>query len=80
MQRIVGHFDLGVGAGYLAEVARSPVLTRYSKAPEYAYTSDVRARVLRDSQKNNREEIRKGLAWLERLAQADPAAAKIVGV
>jgi hypothetical protein len=80
MHHIVDHFGLEPGARYLAQVARNPVLARYSKAPEYAYTSDVRARVLRDSRQNNGEQIRKGLAWLERLARADPATAEILNL
>ena len=47
------------------------MLARYSKAPEFAYTPDVRAELLRDSRRRNGDEIRKGLAWLERLARSD---------
>jgi predicted nucleic acid-binding protein len=75
MGRVLGHFGLPQDARYLASVARSPTLTRYSKAPEYAYTPDVRAEVLRDSRRDNREEIGKGLQWLDRLARSDAAVA-----
>ena len=78
MARILGHFGLDRDARYLAAVGRSPVLTRYSKAPEYAYTPNVRAEVLRDSRRDNREEIRKGMDWLERLARSDAGVAEIV--
>ena len=78
MSRILGHFELPHDARYLAEVGRSPVLARYSKAPEYGYTPDVRAEILRDSRRDNRDEIRKGLEWLERLARTDAAIAEIV--
>ena len=78
MARILAHFDLPEDRRYLSEVARSPVLTRYSKAPEYAYTPEVRVEVLRESRRQNREEIRKGMDWLERLARSDSAAAEIV--
>jgi len=77
MARIVGHFGLPADARYLAAVGRSPVLTRYSKAPEYAYTPEVRAEILREARRNHRDEIRKGTAWLERLAQANPAVATV---
>jgi hypothetical protein len=59
-------------------VGRSPVLTRYSKAPEYGYTPNVRAEGLRDSRRHNREEIRKGMEWLERQARSDNAVAEVV--
>jgi hypothetical protein len=78
MGRILGHLDLPHDAAQLAELGRSPALTRYSKAPEYAYTPEVRAEVLRESRRNNRQEIRKGLDWLERLARAEPIVAEIV--
>jgi hypothetical protein len=69
---------LSGNARYLAEVDRSPVLTRYSKAPEHAYTPNVRAEVLRDSRRRNREEISKGLAWLAGQARSDRTVAEIV--
>ena len=78
MGRILSHFGLPHDARYLSEVGRSPVLTRYSKAPEYAYTPNVRGEVLRDSRSNNSEEIRKGMVWLERCAKSDDAVADIV--
>jgi hypothetical protein len=78
MSRILGHFGLDRDARYLAAVDRSPVLTRYSKAPEYGYTPNVRAEVLRDSRRDHRDEIRTGLDWLERQARTDPGVAEIV--
>jgi hypothetical protein len=78
MGRILMHFELPVDVRFLSEVARSPVLARYSKAPEYAYTPDVRAELLRDSRRINSEEIRKGMGWLERLARSDDAVAEIL--
>lgn len=76
--RILGHFGLPADARHVEELARSPVLTRYSKAPEFAYTPDVRADLLRDSRRRNSDQIRQGLAWLERLAASDAGAAEIV--
>lgn len=78
MERILRHLQLPADARYLAEVGTSPVLTRYSKAPEHAYTPSLRAEVLRDSRRDNSAEIRKGMSWLERQAQADAAVAAIV--
>lgn len=78
MAGILGHFGLSDNARYLSEIARSPVLTRYSKAPEYSYTPNLRAQVLGDSRRDNREEIRRGMDWLERHARLDPAVADVV--
>ena len=78
MSSVLGHFGLPADSGYLAHVGRSPVLTRYSKAPEYGYTPEVREEVLRDSRQRNRAEISRGMDWLERLAGADAAAAEVM--
>ena len=78
MERILAHFALPRDARYLSEVVRSPALTRYSKAPEYAYSPAIRAEILSESRRHNREEIRKGLAWLERRMQSDKVLAELV--
>ncbi len=78
MRQILGHLDLSRDTRYLAEVGGSPVLARYSKAPEYGYSPNVRAEILRDSRRDNRDQIRKGLDWLDRLARAETAVAAIV--
>jgi len=78
MERVLQHFGLPANPGYLQEVARNPVLSRYSKAPEHAYTPDIRAQVLDESRQRNREEIRKGMDWLERLGKADAGVAALL--
>lgn len=78
LHRIAVHFGLPVDAAFAERLASSAALTRYSKAPEHAYTPGIRAQVLADSRARNREEIRRGLAWLETTARAHPAAAAIV--
>jgi hypothetical protein len=77
MARVLDHLGLAHDARALSALERSPVLTRYSKAPEYAYTPDTRAEILRDSRRDNREEIRKGMAWLEARVRADAGLARI---
>ena len=77
MARILGHFGLDGGQSGRA-LAASAVLTRYSKAPEYAYTPSVRSEVLREARERHRAEIGSGLAWLERLARAEGAVAEIL--
>jgi len=78
MGRILSHFDLPQDPRQIAGLAQSPVLARYAKAPEYAYTPADRTEILNRSRHANRDEIRKGMAWLERIAQSDPAAAGIM--
>lgn len=78
MERILGHLDLPQDSRYLSEVAHSPVLTRYSKAAEHAYSPQVRAEILNESRVRNREEIRRGMSWLEALAKSDPVVSEIL--
>ena len=70
MGRILDHFALPHDAAQRSGLSRSPVLARYSKAPEHAYTPELRTRVLNESRRQNREEIRKGIEWLDRVAQS----------
>lgn len=59
------------GAAEPAAVERlvqSGFLSRYSKAPTYAYGPQVREEVLRAAEAEAGEEILKGLAWLDRAA------------
>lgn len=79
VRKVLRHFELPEDERYLGAIARSAVLTRYSKAPEHAYTPALRAEVLRDSRLRNRDEIHKGLKWLERMARSEDAVAQVLG-
>ena len=76
--RIAAHFGLPVDEAHFSRIAASGAMTRYSKAPEYEYSPSLRMRILDESRRIHADEIRKGMAWLERLARADAAAAEIV--
>ena len=76
--RILSHLGLAHSTQFLDGVAQSPALTRYAKAPEHAYSPQLRAQILRQSRVQNGEEIRKGLAWLEKIASANAAAGTVV--
>ena len=76
MQRILVHFNLPAGAAELAQLAASPVLARYSKAPEHDYGPAVRARILADARRVHRDEIERGMRWLERLAGSERVVAR----
>jgi hypothetical protein len=76
--RVLDHFELPHDVAQLSELSHSSVLARYSKAPEHAYTPEFRTQVLQDSRRQNRDEIRKGIQWLERQARSDNAIAEIV--
>jgi hypothetical protein len=73
LERILGHFGLPPEARYLAGIGASPILRHYSKAPDQPYSADDRELQLRESRRDNAQEIRRGMAWLERLAKSDPS-------
>ena len=78
MARIVRHLGVAHDAAYLAGIGQSPVLSRYAKGPEHAYSPQLRAQVLAQSRAQNGEEIRAGLTWLDGIAAANPSVARIV--
>lgn len=78
MARIATHFGLTADDRYLSTVARSPALTRYAKAPEHAYTPELRQQILSEAQRMHSAEIRKGLAWLDGVARANTSAAAVM--
>ena len=43
-------------------------MRRYSKAPEHGYDAALRRDVLNEARAMHGEEIRRGLAWLDRAA------------
>jgi hypothetical protein len=75
---VAGHFGLAVDAATLARAAASPVLGRYSKAPQLPFPAGERAARLAESRRSNRDEIARGLAWLDRLGAEDAAIAALL--
>jgi hypothetical protein len=71
LARVLAHFGLPAGPDDLARVAGSQVLQRYSKAPEQPFTPGEREARLARSRLENREEIARGMAWLDRMARLD---------
>ena len=52
-----------------------PLMTRYAKGPEHAYTPALRRDVQQQARREHAAELAAGLAWLDRAAKAYPAAA-----
>lgn len=76
--RVVAHFGLEPQPGFLEGIASNPVLQRYSKAPDVPFGPAERAAQLGDSRRDNRDEIARGLAWLERLARTETCVADLL--
>lgn len=59
----------------LNDIINSPIMTRYSKAPEHDYSADLRRQLLAETLELRAADIRKALAWLEDAAAHHPAIA-----
>jgi hypothetical protein len=78
VRRVATHFRLPTEGRWLAEVERSPVLTRYSKSPDLEYSPQLRRELLRESRQNNAAQIAAGMRWLDTLARSQPAVAAVL--
>lgn len=76
--RVLAHFRVPHDEAFLSALPGSPVLGRYSKAPELPFPPGERAAQLAQSRREHAAEIRGGLAWLERLAREDAAIAALL--
>jgi hypothetical protein len=65
---VLQHFGIDASLSDVHAILRGPHLQRYSKAPEHAYDAALRRDVLNEARALHGEEIRRGLAWLERAA------------
>jgi len=76
--RVVQHLGVPHDPQFASRMPQSPTLTRYAKAPEHAYTPQLRAQILADARTRHRDEISKGMSWLQRVAATHPAAAEVI--
>jgi len=74
---VLAHFSLPRDEAFLAAVGGLAVLRRYSKAPEQPYPPGERGERLAAARSECRDEIARGLAWIERLARADAGIAAL---
>lgn len=78
MTAVLAHLEIAAPPGFAQAIVRSPVLTRYSKAPQqFEYSPAFRAKLLAQTRREQAAEIRRGLAWLEAMARRDPRVAAL---
>jgi hypothetical protein len=78
VRRVAEHFHLPLEPRWLDGIARSPVLTRYSKSPDFDYSPQLRRDLLRESRQSNAAQIAAGLRWLDTLAGSHAAVAELL--
>lgn len=76
---VFAHFDRAVTHDAVERLVAGPIMTRYSKGPEHAYSPALRREVLDDARARHAAEIAKGLAWLEQAARSEPVVARALG-
>jgi hypothetical protein len=77
VERVLRHFGLPADTASISRISASPALGRYSKAPEQAFDAADRAALLAESRRQNRDEIARGMAWLEKMAHVDAEMAAV---
>jgi hypothetical protein len=79
LRPVLAHFGLASDHDTVDRIARSPALSRYSKAPEHPYGPELRAAILAQARRDHGEELARGMRWLERIARTESAAAAVLG-
>jgi hypothetical protein len=75
---VAGHFGLGADEASLRAIAEGPLMGRYSKAPEFEYSADLRREILKESRWTHGRAIRDALGWLRMIAERYPAVADAI--
>lgn len=79
LTEVLRHIDFTATGETVSKLARSTILTRYSKAPEqFEYSPDFRRALLDQARRDHGQEIRKGLALLDGLGRRHPPAAEVL--
>ena len=79
MTKVLAHFGIAEPPAFAQSIVRSPVLTRYSKAPQqFEYSPRFRAQLLAQARHEHAGEIHKGLALIEDLARREPRVAALL--
>jgi hypothetical protein len=79
LARVAAFFGAATDRETIRGIAEGPLMKRYSKALEYEYSPALRKQILADSRERNRDELQKGMRWLESLARNHSMAAEVIG-
>jgi hypothetical protein len=76
LAEIASFFGFRCSSEAIAKIARGPLLSRYSKAPEYDYSPELRRELLTQAERAHRPQISRALARLESAACGSPLLAR----
>ena len=69
------HFEREISTESARDLISSPIMTRYSKAPEFNYSASLREELLAEAAQIHADDIRQTLLWVDQLAQRFPEVA-----
>ena len=72
LARVADFLGFSASQDRLASIARGPLMARYSKAPEYAYSPSLRHELIGKASAHHRREIDDALAMLRGAAEKSP--------
>jgi hypothetical protein len=78
LTRIADFFGFGANPVELGLLATGPLMQRYSKAPEYAYSPGLRRELTGEAQAQYGREIDSALAMLKTAAEKSPLLARAI--
>jgi hypothetical protein len=76
LARIAEFFGFRAEPAKVQEIARGPLMTRYSKALEYDYSADLRRELIAEATEHHRADIDRALAMLQSAAEKSPLLAR----
>lgn len=74
--RIAAFFGFGAREGEIASLASGPLMGRYSKAPEYDYSPNLRRELIGEAAERHQRDIEAALAMLRSSAEKSPLLAR----
>ncbi|MCF8878386.1 hypothetical protein L5876_00980 [Hyphobacterium sp. SN044] len=77
--RIAEHLQLGASDAAVDAAATGPLMSQYSKAAGQSFTPEMRKALMEETRQVRGGDIARGMAWLDRVAKASPAAAALRG-
>jgi hypothetical protein len=75
---VARHFGHDPDAATIRAIVEGPLMGRYSKAPDYEYSPDLRRRILADARHRHGPAISDGLNWIAGLGGRYPAVADAI--
>ncbi len=78
LQGAAEHFGRDLSAEESQSLVSGPIMTRYSKAPEYEYSASLREELLAEAAQIHADDIRQTLLWVDQLARRFPTVAAAI--